>query len=1491
MSKLYSSPLRVYLLLGALALLGIFSGMKLPVSLFPNSSKPVVFVRIPFGSMTAEEFLNTYGKRLEDQIRAITTDKIEVETIEANYGSHEATYNIKFRWGVVPTSALKEVQNTTNAFSARLPEESRDGMWIYLDNENSGFFALSFFSETRDLDALYDYLEPLIGPRVSRVKDAQDPVLWNPSSKEVRVELIPETMASLQLFPRDIDEAIRSALGGQTGGSVTVGTNVLQIEMPRQMRTVEELRQVSIPTPSGKAVHLGDIAHVSLGPKTTDSHSFKTNGAASLILYSSPKPGGNVKRMSEDILQIVKELEPTLPKDIQYRILVDPSEFIRSAVNNVFHEVGIAAMLAVLVLFLFIGSFRNVITAAIEIPMSMVLAFILMRISGMNLNLISLGGLALSAGMNVDASVVVMENIFRHFEMHPGPHDFSSRLRIVTEAVREVQFAVIASTIASLVVFLPLTFTSDLSYAILGDLALAVVFSHGFSAFVALLLVPTVRLHLMAGGRDAGHAHSPIEKQLKWLENTYGGALGTFIRRPRLKWITYGGLGALLVALAFLVIPRLPKEIVGTPDTDWMVLSINTQGNTLLKQMEVQAEEIERSLLAEFGDRIQYTFTQVRSPNSGTIMARLREKSRMRETWKAMEKRFTNTPTLFFWVGPWNPSELPIPDPPDMRIAIRGGELRDRARVARDLSDLMQEKKVFPRISTQPVADTGDTITLSPHIEQWAALRERGARFSTGDLADLVRVATTGRFTGYFPMKDTLTQIILRYPQGLVTGIEDIAALPVGIGGKIIPLKALTEVETRESAPMIYREDQREIFLVKGRQNQGEGNKNNEAALAKAHALVADWEAKRPKPAPDKMLPTVTFEDAAKDLNDAIHQLTTAVALSILLIFLTLLFQFGTLIEPLLVLVSIPLGFIGVLVSLFVFRSTLSLNSILGVILLNGISVANSIILVDFIKRLVDGGKAPREAAVEAARKRLRPILITSLTTVLGMLPIALGRGEGGHILQPLGIAVSGGLWVSMGLTLFLVPALQVSYLEWRASRHLGERRPFFRFLETFNLRNLLNGLKPGEAATPLLVLTLAAFAGSAIAAPSPQALTFDQALKRIVDRDTNVEIQRANLGSLRGRNLPDRLALLPSLSLNAKSLTSESLGLKSDRRGFEAVGTLNVFRFGADLAGMRAASREEEAQELSITDALIKAEAGGVQALVGLIQARLELGVQRQIVAFWDDFLKTGRERYRRGLLAQQEVDKITVDYDNAQAQLGDAESDVVKAEASLRALLGEDTIEIAWPWRQALLDHGNKIPGPREADLSKRPDWISAERRVQSAEARASQGWGRMLPSLDLTFGYGYWENANTIFPGSYYNGREWSGMVALTIPLFDKLSNYGNYESLVYRRKIAELELEQIRRQAKNDWESARGSLDISLRTARSRDATLAVSRHLYEDNLKRLRQGMASANDLSVDQDRLYRSELYAIRGWGNVHLSLTRLCHAMGRRVEDCLHDL
>jgi len=1027
---LYSSPLRVYIILGALALMGLLAGSKLPISLYPNSNKPTIWSSISYGSMNAEEFVNKYGSKIENSLKAIQTDNLEVVKVTSTYNKSQANYNIEFQWGSEPKESKREVLNVLTGLSSAWPKEIRDSLNVNYWSKSSGFIAISFFSEKRSLNELFKVLEPALVPQLTAVDDAEGANLWNPGRKEISITLDPDSMASLNLFPRDIEQAIKSGLNGYIGGTIVVGTDRLQVEMPRQLESIEKLRQVLVPTPKGQLIHLSQIAHIDIGEATDSNRVFKTNGSKSLILFANPRTGGNVKRMAEDILKIVKEAMPSLPKDIQYRVLVDPSEFIRASVNNVIHEVIIAAGLAVLVLFLFVGSFKNTITAALEIPLSMILAFIMMNLFDMNLNLISLGGLALAAGMNVDASVVVMENIFRHMEGLKGPLNFNTRLSLIIRAVKEVRLPIIASTISTLVVFAPLALTKDLTNAILGDLAKAVVFSHAFSMFIALILVPTIRLQIMNFSKDGDEAPiSPINGFLTKLETFYSKALRGFINFKPTKWITAGGIIISLVVMSLFIVPNLKKEIIGTPDTDWMILSVNTHGNTLIGQMESQASEHEERLLNKFGKDIKYTFTQIQRPNQATIMARLEDKHDMGRVWKEMEAEFQNQPGLYFWVCPWNPAELPLPDPPHMRMIVRGGKVEDRMLLAKDLMETIREKDAFPRAWTNPNVHKEENIVLNPHVERWQALQKDGARFLPFDLTDLSRVATDGRVMEYINIDGDNLPIKVGYPKGTLSTKEDLEAMPIGVGDKIIPLRSIVDVKLTESKPRTYREDGRDLVIINAKRNKGEDAKIDES-LAKAKKIAEEYRKKDLSELGLTSKPMFYFEDAQKDLNDALKQLSTALALSLLLIFLTLLLQFGDIGHCMIIMVAIPLGIFGGSLSLWLFNSTLSLNSVLGIILLNGIAVNNSIILVDFFLGLVREGFTPKEAAILAAKKRLRPILITSLTTILGMLPIALGLGEGGKILQPLGLSVAGGLWFSMLFTLFIVPMLEVLYLK-----------------------------------------------------------------------------------------------------------------------------------------------------------------------------------------------------------------------------------------------------------------------------------------------------------------------------------------------------------------------------------------------------------------------------------------------------------------------------
>lgn len=1038
LESLYRKPLSVYFLLGFLALVGVLCGLKLPVSLFPNSSQPEIVVNLSYGDYSKEEFQTTIGSQLEGHLKTALVDGHKVDQLTTEYRDRDVRFKVLFEWGTEGQRALRELQAISSSLSGSWPEEIRKSLEVWFWNENGGFLAISFFSSKRTLDEIYDLLNPLLSPQLSSIPDSSNAGLWNPQQKSIEIELDPEKLVAFQVLTTDVEIGILNANSGLTGGTLTVGDgNKMNIILPNKIKNPTDLGLIIIKNRAGKSVQLKDIAKISMIVDKKSVQSFKTNGVESLILFADPKPGGNVKRMADDVMSIVDKVAPNLPPDIEYRVLVNPSQFINSSIKGVIHEVGLAALLAVIILFIFIGSLKNVITAAIEIPMSIVMAFILMKLFNMNLNLISLGGLALSAGMNVDASVVVMENIFRHFAKVTRKLNFEERLEIVIRAVGEVKAPIISSTIASLVVFIPLIATNGLTNSILGDLAKAVVFSHSLSAVVALILVPTIRLQLM---KSEGNAHpvSPIEGPFKWLEDRYVKGLQFFISRNWLQITTYSGIAVGLVALSFFVIPKLPKEIIGRPETDWLILGVSPQNFTEPQQLINFTERVEFDVLNKYGDEILYTFTQLRGATNGSIMLRLKSKSKMDSIWKKLEEEYANTPEVNFFVVPWNPSELKIPNPPHLRIEVRGGTGEERAVVAQDLQIILQDNKVFPRVNQTPNWNGKErSIMIEPYLETLGEIAKSGSAIAGSDLSHYLRIATDGKTIGDVGDQVKTYPVRLRIYENRVKSIADLKGLPVGINGKIVPLSALAQISLKDKPPSFYRINQSNINLVTASEN--ESNKSNiEPAQESAKKIFENWQKENQAKLLKKQI-TASMVDPDIELNQAIEQLKWAIVLSITLVFLTIVLQFGDVVHSLLVLVAIPLGVIGVLLSLWIFKSTLSLNSVLGVILLNGISVANSIILVDFMKRLVDEGIPARQAAATAARARLRPILMTSLTTVLGMLPIALGMGEGGRILQPLGIAVSGGLWISMMLTLFVVPALQVAYLEFKESKKMAK--------------------------------------------------------------------------------------------------------------------------------------------------------------------------------------------------------------------------------------------------------------------------------------------------------------------------------------------------------------------------------------------------------------------------------------------------------------------
>ena len=1007
------NPFRLFVLLILVAGVGIWSGMELPVSLYPQTSKPVVRMSVIYAGLSSEEFIRKYGATIEYQLENIKNTGLKLESVKANYGHTNVDYTVTYDWHIPFAQALKEVQTVAAGAKGFLPRESADSISVWQWNENAGFLALSFYGKRQTLNELYNLLDPILSPGLKNIPDAEEALLWNPESQEVSISLYPEKMVVYGLLPGEIYRSLDAALPSLTGGELRIGQKGAHLQIPTALVSKETLENHVVALQDGKRITLKDIAEVTIGRSEKQSRAFKTDGKESLILFANPKSGANVKRMAEDVLAHVKKNEKLLPEGVEYKVLVDPSEFIRNSIQNLMKDVILAAFLAVLVLFLFIGNFKNVATAALEIPLSMIVAFIVMKATDMNLNLISLGGLALAAGMNVDASVVVMENIFRRqaewLKNNSGEMNWQERFDIILSAVREVAAPIFLSIATTLIVFIPLAMTTDLTNAILGDLARAVIYSHAVSGFVAIFVVPTIRLVLM---KDARMKPAPLAPVMRVLENKYLLLMEKGLDFPKLKWVAISLPIILAGLLLWTIVPRLPKEIVGTPDTDWIFMAVTAPQSSAPRQMENILQEVESKAMKVVGTKVAYTFMQMHNKTNGNVMLRLKDKSDMKSTVKTLQELLQNTPDQFFYVDAWNPAELPLPQMNHLELRLTGSKHEDIRQSVSRLKYFLNEQGDYKRINTTPSEPRSKILRFIPHEHLWSQLQ-----LPMMDILDLTVYTQNGKSPGSMMVDGKMTPLTIAFADERYKDPELLGAYPLKMNSKVIPLSALGEFELADVASNIYRQDGREQALITSTLDKNDEDKW-EALSVRYEKLVKD------NTAQITAGKDVTIEAVRpkKELFAALAQLKNSLLISLILIALVLWLQFQSLRYVSIIMLTIPLGFIGALISLFAFQSTLSLNSALGIILLNGIAVNNAILLVEVYTQLLEKGLSSRDALRETCRSRLRPILITSLTTMLGMLPIAMGWGDGGKILQPLGIVVAFGLFFSTLMALFIVP-------------------------------------------------------------------------------------------------------------------------------------------------------------------------------------------------------------------------------------------------------------------------------------------------------------------------------------------------------------------------------------------------------------------------------------------------------------------------------------
>lgn len=1008
MKNWLENPKQSFLLFTLATLFGFISLQQLPIFLYPKSNRPVYEASFRMSSMDSRDFLDQYGYRFYQALQQID----DMETVEIGGYTRAITFTATFEWGSDPRQAKQNFITAYESFRGSLPYDIQRQSRYSKGQQNGGFFAASVYHPDMRLSQLHEMTEPTILPEVSKIKGIEDAFLYDPDATNAFITLDPEKLAMHRLNIDEVSRYVEDSLTDISAGSVRLSGSRYELIVKNQATSFGALLDLGLEGLERPGLKLTDIAKVDMLPREESEQVMRTNGVRSLVLYVRASDDGNLKLICESAIKILENAKSNWPSGTEFKTLVDPSEFIRSAIDNVIINIFLGGGLAVLVFFLFTGSLRSTIFTSVEIPLAMIWAFILMNLFDVSLNLISLGGLALTAGMNIDASVVVVENILRHFQENPV-NSKKQRIERILEAVKEVRWPVITSTFSTCIVFLPLSQTSGIAYSILGDLAKAVVFSHSFSAVVALVLVPIVRSFVPFEKDDQNKTSkmAVMKNLLDWINQKYNNSLNYLLERPS-RSLSFC-LVTLLVGSSIVVsiYPFIRKEIVAVPTTSFIWVDVRADDFNSVGEMAQELRQPEQLLLNELKNDILHTFVTIRSARRASILIRIRNKNDSEKLITEISKLLPSTPEISYEADNFNPSQLPIPDPPDLRLLISGPEKQRLLLADRMEFEIQANKKIQ---SVRNSVDRDSVLYLVPNTNY---LNNIDGSVSAGvQLAgDITEALLREKSLGFIETDKGSNEVFIRFPPNYIQTAEGLAAFPWVIGDQVVPLSALMSVDWGTTLFGLYQENGQELTYVEARVTPEE-KYNVHEVMEDVKKQFAGLEI------PEEV--NLIYEDPDKETNESLIGVLYALLISLVLIFSILIWQFGRIVDAFLIMSAIPLGIIGVSLSLWALSSTWSINSLLGTILLGGIAVNNSILLVSFFHFYKDKGDSVKQAILKSCDTRFRPILITSLTTIIAMLPIALGFGDGAEVLKPLGIAVSGGMVFSTGLILFIIPCL-----------------------------------------------------------------------------------------------------------------------------------------------------------------------------------------------------------------------------------------------------------------------------------------------------------------------------------------------------------------------------------------------------------------------------------------------------------------------------------
>lgn len=986
-------PVFATVLMLIIIIFGMIGYTSLGVREYPSVDKPIISVDVSYPGANADVIMNQITEPLEQNINGIPG--IRSLSSQSSQGSCRIT--VEFELEVDMERAANDVRDKVSRAQRYLPRDCDPPTVSKADADSDPIIRISLGSETRSLLELTEIAELTVKERLQTISDVSGVDIWGAKRYSMRLWLDPVKMAGYGVTPLDVKNAVDKENVELPSGSIEGDMVELSIRTLGLMSTPKQFNDLIIKEDNGNIVRFSDVGRAELGPEDQRSM-LKLNSVPTVMLVIVPQPGANHIDIADEANLRVQQLKKDLPEDVTINVVFDNTKFIRASIKEVEETIYVAFILVVLIIFLFLRDWRVTLVPVVVIPVSLIGAFFVMYISGFSINVLTMLAIVLSVGLVVDDAIVVAENIYVRIERGMEPVEAG------IEGSKEIFFAVISTTITLVAVFLPIVFLDGMTGRLFKEFSLVIAGSVIISSFVALTFTPMLATKILKRREKKNKFYTATEPFFEWLNNAYSKSLATFLKHKYLALPVV----AVLLGLIVWLWNKVPSELSPMEDRSQVVVSMRSPEGTTFEFMRNYADDI-TNIIDSLTPEKTYLVSRSMS-GSGFAFITLqdiagRERSQMEiadqlssAVRSKTEGRSFVRQTSTFGGG-------------------RGGMPVQYVLQAPTLEKLQEfVPKFMQKVNESPVFQMADVDLKFTKPETRITINRDKANqlgVNTINIAQTLQYALSGQRMGYFYMNGKQYQILGEINRQQRNTPLDLKSIYVrSQGAEMIQLDNLVSLKEDVAPPKLYRYNRFVSATVSTGLAKGKTIGDGLNEMDRIAKEVLD----------DSFRTALTGE--SKEFRESSSSLLFAFILALLLIYLVLAAQFESFKDPMVIMVTVPLAIAGALAFMFVSGTTMNIFSQIGIIMLIGLVAKNGILIVEFANQRQEAGFDKGEAIHTASVQRLRPILMTSASTLLGLLPLVYASGEGANSRISMGVAVVGGMLVSTFLTLYIVPAI-----------------------------------------------------------------------------------------------------------------------------------------------------------------------------------------------------------------------------------------------------------------------------------------------------------------------------------------------------------------------------------------------------------------------------------------------------------------------------------